>query len=287
MATPNREVLSPSEGAAQLSYFNNGSAAGNDQSSAAFSQPFPTSEQSSVDNQQDPILSPIQSNLYPLPASQPAMTQSVPAQSKPRIVGGFEVDDDPEDEEGTQDEKDEADVYDPSVGMDFDAPTPADDSANQIPTSLDRSSQSPEKENGITPAPVQATGSPADADLSSSTPAPGASIDLHAPRAATATPSHTVPDLPAQTSPPRPHVNGFVAPGLPKSRLAHDVVGILEDRIKDDPRGDIDAYLELIDEFKNRNKQEDARRVYEDYLKVFPFAVRADLPASCRMITDR
>ncbi|EXJ63028.1 hypothetical protein A1O7_03472 [Cladophialophora yegresii CBS 114405] len=278
METPDRQALSPGT-AAQLSYFNNGNAAPNDQPSATPSQTFGSSEQSPVETQKDPILSPIQSNLHHLPAApvgnssaEPQMAQSIPAQRKPRIVGGFEVDDDPEDEEGAQDEKDDADVYDPSVGMDFDAPTPADDSANQIPTSLDRTSQSPEKENGITPAPVQAIGSPADADLSSSTPAPGASTELHAPRTATATPSHTVSDLPAQLSPPHPHVNGLVAPGLPKSRLAHDVVGILEDRIKDDPRGDIDAYLELIDEFKNRNKQEDARRVYEEYLKVFPFA---------------
>jgi cleavage stimulation factor subunit 3 len=62
-------------------------------------------------------------------------------------------------------------------------------------------------------------------------------------------------------------------------------VGILEDRIKDDPRGDIDAYLELIDEFKTRNKQEEVRRVYEDYLKVFPFAVRvAASSIRCRVL---
>jgi cleavage stimulation factor subunit 3 len=284
MATPDREALSPSESVAQSSFSNDTVTASEQlRASTQFLPPFSGSEQSPVgiDIQQDPILSQMQSNLHPLPAkpfnnsaSQSTMIQPLPAQPKPRIVGGFEVDDDPEDEEEAQDEKDEADVYDPSVGLDFDVPTPADTSSNQILNSLDRTSQSPEQEIGITPAPVQATGSPADADLSSPTPALGASTDLHAPRAATAAPSHTVPDLPTQTSPPRPHVNGSLAPGLPKSRLAHDVVGILEDRIKDDPRGDTDAYLELIDEFKTRNKQEEVRRVYEDYIKIFPFAVR-------------
>ncbi len=266
---------------AQTSYLD-GNMAGIEQTGASvqFSPPFQVSEQSPMNNQPDAILSPTQSNLHPLPTkpvsnpfSQPYM-EPTPAQSKPRIVGGFEVDD--EDDEGSQDGKDEVDVYDPSVGMDFDASTPADAFANEAPNLLDRTSQSPEQENGNTPLPVQATGSPADADVSSFTPAPGVSTGLHAPHAATATPPYTAPDLPAQTSPPRPHVNGSVVPGFPKSRLAHDVVGILEDRIKDDPRGDLDAYLELIDEFKNRTKQEDVRRVYEEFLKIFPFAVRAD-----------
>ena len=295
MATPEQEVFSPSEGAAQSSFFD-GMVTGSEQPAIAqFPPSFPTTEQSPDDNQDDPTLSPIHSKLHRLPAkptnkltSQPAMTQSISAQPRPRILGGFEVDDDPEDEEEAQDEKDDLDVYDPSVNLDFDTPTPADAPSNQIPNSLDRTSQSPEQEIGITPAPVQATGSPANADFVPSTPALGASADMHAPRAATATPSYTVPDLPTQTSPPRPHVNASLAPGLPKSRLAHDVVGILEDRIKDDPRGDIDAYLELIDEFKTRNKQEEVRRVYEDYLKVFPFAVRALLAQSYHaMLTSR
>lgn len=193
------------------------------------------------------------------------------SQSKPRIVGGFEVDDDEEEEEAGQDDKDEADVYDPAVGLDFDTPTP-DAPSNP----LDRTSQSPEQENGITPAPVQATGSLT--DISSSTLPPSGD----APRAATATPTQNVPATPApvQPSPPRSHVNGTVSAALPKSRLAHDVIGILEDRIKDDPRGDTAAYLELIDELKSRNKQDDVRRIYEQYLTVFPLAVCVipDLP---------
>lgn len=60
-------------------------------------------------------------------------------------------------------------------------------------------------------------------------------------------------------------------------RLPADIVGILEDRIKEDPRGDMDAWLALIDEQKKRHKIEDARAVYERFLKVFPQAVSPSL----------
>jgi cleavage stimulation factor subunit 3 len=290
MASPDQEILSPSLMAAQSAESEANGAfaaaeAASENSVAQPSQPLITSEQSPVDHVPDPILSPTQSDFHHLPtkplsqlssqAATPNMTNSstpVPAQTQPRIVGGFEVDDDPEDEEGSQDGNDEVDVYDPSVGLDFfDAPTPAP--ANP----LDRTSQSPEQENGNTPVPVPATGS--FADVSVSTPPTGAD----APRAATATPAQIAPDTPTQASPPRSHVNGAVAADLPKSRLAHDVVGILEDRVKDDPRGDGAAYLELIDEFKSRNKQEDVRRVYEQYLTVFPLAVRINPCLSCNL----
>ena len=62
----------------------------------------------------------------------------------------------------------------------------------------------------------------------------------------------------------------------PKARLPHDRIGILEDRIKEDPRGDLDAWQNLINEHKKRGKLEDARNVYERFLVVFPSAVRCD-----------
>ena len=65
---------------------------------------------------------------------------------------------------------------------------------------------------------------------------------------------------------------------VPKARLPHDRVGILEDRIKDDPRGDLDAWLSLIGEHRKRNKLDDARAVYERFLKLFPMAVSLPLP---------
>ncbi|KAK2800190.1 mRNA 3'-end-processing protein rna14 [Onygenales sp. PD_10] len=63
-----------------------------------------------------------------------------------------------------------------------------------------------------------------------------------------------------------------VAPATSRGRLPHDRVGILEDRIQADPRGDADAWLELINEHRSRNKLDSAREVYERFFKVFPSA---------------
>jgi cleavage stimulation factor subunit 3 len=63
------------------------------------------------------------------------------------------------------------------------------------------------------------------------------------------------------------------SPSTTKGRLPHDRVGILEDRIQEDPRGDIPAWLELINEHRGRNRIDSARDVYERFLKVFPFSV--------------
>ncbi|KAI9823314.1 MAG: mRNA 3'-end-processing protein rna14 [Thelocarpon impressellum] len=77
--------------------------------------------------------------------------------------------------------------------------------------------------------------------------------------AATLTPNHSLPVR-------------LLSGAAPKARLPHDRVGILEDRIKDDPRGDLDAWLGLISEHRKRNKLEDARAVYERFFKIFPMA---------------
>jgi cleavage stimulation factor subunit 3 len=63
------------------------------------------------------------------------------------------------------------------------------------------------------------------------------------------------------------------AASFPKARLPNDKTGILEDRIKEDPRGDMDAWLSLIAEHRKRNKLDDARAVYDRFFKVFPQAV--------------
>ena len=58
-----------------------------------------------------------------------------------------------------------------------------------------------------------------------------------------------------------------------KSRLPTDVVGMLEDRIKEDPRGDIEAWFALIEEQKRRHRIEETRKTYERFLEMFPKAV--------------
>ncbi|KAJ3563456.1 hypothetical protein NPX13_g8191 [Xylaria arbuscula] len=57
-----------------------------------------------------------------------------------------------------------------------------------------------------------------------------------------------------------------------KSRLPTDVVGLLEDRVKEDPRGDIEAWFALIEEQKRRHRIEETRNTYERFLKIFPKA---------------
>ena len=64
-----------------------------------------------------------------------------------------------------------------------------------------------------------------------------------------------------------------VPASLPKQRLPQDRIGILEDRVAEDPRGDIEAWQSLIEEHRRRHKIDDARAVYERFFKVFPTAV--------------
>jgi cleavage stimulation factor subunit 3 len=73
---------------------------------------------------------------------------------------------------------------------------------------------------------------------------------------ATARPS-TAPITPAPSS-------------LTKQRLPQDRIGIFEDRIADDPRGDIEAWLSLIEEHRRRHKFDDARAVYDRFFNTFP-----------------
>lgn len=61
------------------------------------------------------------------------------------------------------------------------------------------------------------------------------------------------------------------------ARLPHDRVGMLEDRIAEDPKGDTEAWFALVDEHKRRNKMTEVRNTYERFLALFPTAVRLTL----------
>jgi cleavage stimulation factor subunit 3 len=56
-------------------------------------------------------------------------------------------------------------------------------------------------------------------------------------------------------------------------RAPHDKVGFLEDRIRDDARGAMDAWLALMAEHRVKNNVEEARSVYKRFLEIFPQAV--------------
>ncbi|GAB7361272.1 hypothetical protein MBLNU230_g1332t1 [Neophaeotheca triangularis] len=82
--------------------------------------------------------------------------------------------------------------------------------------------------------------------------------------AATPQPSTQAPSvLPNQT-------NDAEAPAASTARLPHDKIGQLEDRIKDGPKVDIEAWFGLINHYKEKSKLDEARGVYQRMLKVFP-----------------
>jgi len=84
--------------------------------------------------------------------------------------------------------------------------------------------------------------------------------------------SKTLSVTPSVQAPPVPNSAAPLV-SVPKARLPHDKVGKMEDQIKEDPRGSIEAWLSLITEHRNRNKIEEARAVYDRFFRVFPDAV--------------
>lgn len=75
----------------------------------------------------------------------------------------------------------------------------------------------------------------------------------------------------------------------PAAMMGIDPVAFLEVRVKEDPRGDMDAWLGLIAEYKRQSKIADLRKTYTGFLEVFPQAVsttRHDPLLRCDMVAD-
>lgn len=70
---------------------------------------------------------------------------------------------------------------------------------------------------------------------------------------------------------PTPNVPSNIA----SAPLGIDPVVMLEARVKEDPRGDMDAWLNLLAEYRRRNRLDDARSTYNRFFDVFPQAVSA------------
>jgi cleavage stimulation factor subunit 3 len=91
------------------------------------------------------------------------------------------------------------------------------------------------------------------------------------------------PSRPAATF----QVNSSTAmPTLPPSGavLPQDSISILEARVAGDPKGAVDAWLELIGEYRRRNKTDEARGVYIRFLEVFPQSVSLHVQKRVRRI---
>lgn len=209
---------------------------------------------------------------------------------KPKTVGGFVVSDDEEDEEEQQQEQKMAtDPPPPSQvngtegahsGLGAVAVSEAQDvsvasEAPQDTAAVDLNASMPDV---VVPAPASASAPVSNPDLTASfvsAPAPASSLEnpdqgKQYANASTAASATATPQPPAATSQP----NG-TAPVTPTSaRLPHDKVGQLEDRIKEDPKADTDAWRTLIAHYREKGQLDHARKVYERFFEVFPSAVR-------------
>jgi cleavage stimulation factor subunit 3 len=205
----------------------------------------------------------VDSSKVPFPTSQTS------ARVQPRLKGGFVVEDGEDDDEVEEEEAKDGDVYDSADGME--APVSAATAVQQTPLG---STDSPQVSiQGATQTSSQAPNVPnGAANVVSSTAALQNGVAL--PRDSTATPAQSLPNIQVKL-PQTPSNAGTPTSAVPKARLAHDTIGILEDRIKEDPRGDMDAWLSLLGELRSRNKKDEVRRVYNDFFKQFPLAVRS------------
>lgn len=86
----------------------------------------------------------------------------------------------------------------------------------------------------------------------------------------------STPDASAAVS--TPIASTAAAPSSHKrKRLPQDRVGLLEDRIAEDARGDLDAWFSLIAEHQKKGKFDEARAVFERFFLVFPACVRSKI----------
>ena len=196
-------------------------------------------------------------------ASAPASGTSVPL--KTRTIGGFVVEDEDEDDAGDAD-------YEPPAVLGVEDMNTISMNVPQQPISGNANEDTPTPDVSMDGA-VQASANAKNFPNSSYTPASAAasksdtpallSQDMYNSRTLQ---SENMQDSAAATPAPE-------SPSTSKGRLPHDRVGILEDRIQEDPRGDIPAWLELINEHRSRNRIDSAREVYERFLTAFPFSV--------------
>ena len=195
-------------------------------------------------------------------------------QNQPRTKGGFVVDDDEEDDDDDEDTKDMLDVYE--TPDEPEADTTASVSGSQ--SLLNSSSAAPVQIHDAAQISVQAN---TVSNGASGVVPPSATVshsDVVAQSGITVTPLQIAPPPKTSIVPVPESVNATPTSAGPKTRLAHDTIGILEDRIKDDPRGDMAAWLELIGELERRNKKEEVRRTYDNFFGVFPLAVSLVCP---------
>lgn len=203
------------------------------------------------------------------PPDQSQPPSGAPAQQNTKTIGGFVVEDEDEDDKGDTDYEPPAVLgAEGAEGADAARQQPLSGNADQATSTPDVSLNEPAQDPASSRNVSNSSYSPASKNA-----APGQSVygsqALQAENAQESAAPTPTPD-PSPTS---------------RGRLPHDRVGILEDRIQEDPRGDTAAWLELISEHRSRNRIDNARETYERFLKVFPLAVSMPSPSKERKLT--
>ena len=195
-----------------------------------------------------------QPSLEEKTAPQPA---AAPVAKKPRTAGGFLVgDSDDEDEDGDDgDQQQQQPVVKQETGSGSSssggsAPAQASASATAAPQSH-------------SPAVQTTTTLTVQDNAGATSNAPPVPQQAPLQPGATTTAVSTTPNPAAPAGVPAPVTQ---APAL-------DRVTIYEEQIRDDPRGAMNAWLELMKEKRARSDIDGARQVYERFLAIFPQAV--------------
>ncbi|KAF3012959.1 mRNA 3'-end-processing protein rna14 [Neopestalotiopsis sp. 37M] len=161
--------------------------------------------------------------------------------------------------------------YDPESVIISTTATPVPVSAAVPPpaasTSSPRPAKKPKKAGGFI------VGSSDDEDDSPAPPQLSVTLQPQAVNAATDAPAQSFTHPPQQQNappheaePPTQVSNGQAS----NQQMPADFVSILEERVKKDPRGDMDAWLALIEETRRQNVVQNSRSVYERFLQAFP-----------------
>lgn len=214
----------------------------------------------------------------------PSAAPNVAEQStKPKTVGGFILEESDDEEDATPAPSQLNGTRGAQSGLGAIATSEAQDlSLGSEPTPDAVAASFAQQNNGLTGSTTVATSTTA------SVSAPVSSVTSDIPVSALQVPtasaeqgnvlSPSAQPSAAPTPVPKP-TDGASIPQAAQSaslaqRLPHDKVGQLEDRIKDDPKADTDAWMTLITHYKEKDQLDNARKVYERFLAVFPSAVR-------------
>ena len=218
-----------------------------------------------------------ENGVQPQPTQTSTEGSAAPPSKRPRTVGGF-VDESEDEEEEPAVQPQEANATLSATGA---SETPQPSFTNSPNNTLPNPDVQLHSAQDQAPASISAS-------VAVNEPAPSvASLPNGSTPVADATKPGAPDVMTAASARPSvaPATPAPMSASLPKARLPQDRVGILEDRIAEDPRGDIEAWLSLIEEHRRRHKHDDARAVFERFFKIFPSSVSRTVDISCDVLT--